>query len=98
MRDTRFDTRSSEWMGDLAVWLRENSGDNSDRLSRLRRNLQQARTQELTPRQNEMLTLYYDRQQTMEEIARLLGVRRSTVSRTLQRARERLYRALRYGL
>ena len=39
MNDTRFDTRSSEWIGDMTVWLRENSADNSERLERLRRNL-----------------------------------------------------------
>ncbi|MEI3304950.1 MAG: hypothetical protein V8R40_02305 [Dysosmobacter sp.] len=32
MNDTRFDTRSSEWIGDMTVWLRENSADNSERL------------------------------------------------------------------
>ena len=48
MSDTRFDTRSSEWIGDMTVWLRENSGDNAERLSRLKRNLRQARKQELT--------------------------------------------------
>lgn len=41
MNDTRFDTRSSEWIGDMTVWLRENSADNSERLERLRRNLRQ---------------------------------------------------------
>ena len=34
----------------------------------------------------------------MAEIAQMLGVNPSTVSRTLQRARRRLYRCLRYGL
>ena len=43
MRNTPFDTRSSEWRGDLTVWLRENAQDNSERLERLRRNLRQAR-------------------------------------------------------
>lgn len=98
MSDTRFDTRSSEWIGDMTVWLRENSGDNAERLSRLKRNLRQARKQELTPRQQQVVALYYDEGWTMEEIARDLGVHRSTVCRTLHRARERLYRALRYGL
>ena len=49
--DTRFDTRSSEWAGDLTVWLRANAPDNSEQLERLRRNLRRAREQELTPRQ-----------------------------------------------
>ena len=93
-----FDTRSSEWIGDLAVWARQNAGDNSERLDRLRRSLRQAREQELTPRQRQMLTLYYDQGMNIPQIAEELGLNRSTVSRTLQRARARLYRCLRYAL
>ena len=98
MRDTHFDSRSSEWIGDMTVWLRQNAEDNSERLDRLRRNLRQAREQELTPRQRQLLELYYDRGKNMAQIARELGVNRSTISRTIRRARERLYRHLRYGL
>ena len=43
MRDTRFDSRSSEWIGDMTVWLRENAQTNDDQLDRLRRNLRRAR-------------------------------------------------------
>lgn len=93
-----FDTRSSEWIGDLAVWNRQNAEDNSERLNRLRRNLRRAREQELTPRQQEMLALYYDEGMNIPQIAEKLGVNRSTVSRTLRRARDRLYRCLRYAL
>ena len=98
MRDTRFYSRSSEWIGDMTVWLRDHAEDNSDQLERLRRNLRRAREQELTPRQREILALYYDRGLKMPQIARKLGVNRSTVSRTVKRAKERLYRCLRYAL
>ena len=98
MNDTRFDTRSSEWIGDMTVWMREHAEDNSDQLERLRRNLRRAREQELTPRQREILALYYDRGLKMPQIARKLGINRSTVSRTVKRAKERLYRCLRYAL
>ena len=98
MRDTRFDSRSSEWIGDMTVWLRENAEDNEDQLARLRRNLRRAREQELTPRQREILTLYYDRGLKMAEIAKRLDVNRSTVSRTIGRAKQRLYRYLQYTL
>ena len=98
MRDTRFDARSSEWIGDMTVWMREHAEDNSDQLERLRRNLRRAREQELTPRQREILALYYDRGLKMPQIARKLGINRSTVSRTVKRAKERLYRCLRYAL
>lgn len=102
MKSTRydgpFDTRASEWIGDLTVWTRQNAGDNSERLERLRRNLRQARERELTPRQRQMLELYYDQGMTIPQIAGELGLNRSTVSRTLRRARNRLYRFLRYAL
>ena len=98
MNDTPFDTRSSEWMGDMTVWLRENAEDNHEQMERLLRNLRKARTQELTPRQQEILTLRYEQNMRVTEIARLLGLNRSTVSRTLKRAQERLRRCLQYAL
>ena len=90
--------RPDQWAGDLPVWLRENAPDNDEQLSRLRRNLRDARLRELTPRQRQMVELYYDQQMNTTAIAQLLGVQRSTVSRTLRRARARLYQFLRYGL
>ena len=98
MNDTRFENRSSEWLGDMTVWMRANAQDNSEQLGRLRRNLRRAREQELTDRQREMVSLYYDQGMTIPQIAERLGVNRSTVSRTLRRARDRLYRFLQYTL
>lgn len=98
MRNTRFDTRASEWIGDMTVWMRENAPDNAEQLSRLRRNLRQAREKELTPRQKEILSMYFDQGMNIPQIAGTLKLNRSTVSRTLRRAKERLYRALRYAL
>ena len=88
----------SESLGGLALWNSENSEDNSLRLERMRRNLRLAKERELTPRQQEMLSLYYDQHLTMKEIALRLGINISTVSRTLQRARTRLQHSLRYVL
>jgi len=82
----------------MTVWNRENAEDNSLRLDRLRRGLRQAREQELTPRQRQILALYYDEGKTIPCIAGELGLNRSTVSRTLRRAKDRLYRCLRYAL
>ena len=98
MRSTRFNNSSSQWLGDMTVWLRANAGDNGEQMTRLRRNLRLARERELTERQREMVALYYDQGMTMPQIAERLGVSRSTVSRTLRRARDRLYRFLRYTL
>ena len=90
--------RSRLLLADLAAWEKENGEDNTLRLERLRRNLRQARCQELTERQQQVLTLFFDRQMNMTEIAAQLGVHRSTVSRTVKRAKQRLYRCLRYAL
>ena len=98
MRDTRFDARSSEWIGDMTVWLRDHAEDNSDQLERLRRNLRKARRQELTDRQAQVLAMYYDEGLSVTAIARELELCKSTVSRTLRRGRERLKRYLQYSL
>ena len=98
MRNTPYNIRGGEWIGDMTVWRREHAEDNSDQLERLRRNLRRAREQELTPRQREVLALYYDRGLKMSQIARKLGINRSTVSRTIGRAKQRLYRYLQYTL
>lgn len=98
MRNTPFDTRSSEWIGDMTVWLRENSEDNGEQLARLRRNLRLARERELTPCQRQVLEMRFEQQMRVSEIARELGVNPSTITRTLQRATERLRRCLQYSL
>ena len=98
MNATPFDTRSSEWAGDMTVWLRENADDNQEQMERLLRNLRKARIQELTPRQQQMLSMRFEQNMSGAEIARELGLNRSTVSRTLRRAQERLRRCLQYAL
>lgn len=90
--------RGKEVLGDLAAWERANGEDNSEAIARLRRNLRKVRREELTARQGEMLHLYYDLGYSMPKIARELGINKSTVSRTLARARARLKRYLRYTL
>lgn len=97
MRGTPFDTRASEWAGDMTVWLRENANDNEEQMERLLRNLRKARVQELTPRQQQMLAMRFEQNMSGAEIARELGLSRSTVSRTLRLAQKRLRRFLQYS-
>ena len=97
MRGTPFDTRASEWTGDMTVWLRENANDNEEQMERLLRNLRKAREEELTPRQRQMLEMRFDQNMNGAEIAEALGVNRSTVSRTIIRAQEKLRRCLQYS-
>ncbi len=84
-------------MVDLAVYTNLMAEDNHDQLNRLKRNLTHALRQDITQRQREYMLLYYGKNMTMEDIANQFGVNKSTVSRTLKRGRQRLYRCLRYG-
>ena len=97
MKNTRSDFGGREAYADIAGWIRSQQGDNSETMERLRRNLRRARSEALTPRQAQLLVLYYDRGKTVRGIAQELGVSPSTVSRTLSRARRRLRRCLQYG-
>ena len=51
---------------------------------------------ELTPRQRQMVNMYYLEQHSMREIADMLEVNPSTVTRTLQIARAKLQAAMDY--
>lgn len=84
-------------MVDMAVYSELMADDNREQLGRLKRNLTHALRQDITPKQREYMILYYGRGMSMEAIAQELGVNKSTVSRTLKRGRQRLYRCLRYG-
>ena len=86
--------RNNEVYGDMTAWIAAHAGDNEGDLMRLKRNLRLAREEELTARQRELLRLRYE----VTEIAAAIGRDKSTVSRTLSRARRRLYKCLRYGL
>ena len=74
----------------LEFWLHTQAGDNSERRRRLLRNLPKAVAAELTPRQREVLALYMERDMNVTQIAAVLGVNKSTVSRSLHRALRRL--------
>ena len=80
----------------LAGW-RQGDGDNSERLSRLRRRLPDALA-ELTPRQRQIMRMRYSRNMSVTCIAQELGINKATVSRTLSRSTWKLYRSLRYSL
>ena len=82
----------------LCLWRQEESGDNRERIRRLLSNLPLAVQQELTPRQREILRLRFTGGMGVTAIAEKLGLNKSTVSRSLARSMERLYKSLRYSL
>lgn len=85
------------YAADMAVYARQMSADNSQEISRLKRNLIRALREDVTPRQRQTLLLYYSDGLNMREIGERLGVDKSTVSRTIKRGERRLRRCLRYG-
>jgi RNA polymerase sigma factor (sigma-70 family) len=58
--------------------------------------VQRVIAEELTPLQRETLVAYYFQEQTIPQIALDRGVHKSTVSRTLHRAENKLRRYLKY--
>lgn len=97
-KEISIDGPGGQWLADRSLWERDAAPDNDEQLERLRRNLRLAREQVLTPRQKEVLELYYERGLNTGQIALKLGLNVSTVTRTLARARKNLYEALRFSL
>lgn len=65
---------------------------------RFRMRITVLREQARTAEGEDKLRLRYEENMTVSEIAEAIGRDKSTVSRTLSRARRRLYKCLRYGL
>ena len=95
MKDTAYDLMD---LVSLRQWQKDQSDDNHQRLERLNRYLPLAVKEELTPRQQQVLHMFFYEEKNVTAIARELSVNKSTVSRTLHRAQERLRRSLRYAL
>lgn len=96
MAGTRY-RRGMGYAADMAVYARLMAEDNREQLQRMQEVLLQALREDVTPRQRQVLFLYYEQGLTMREIGKLLGIDRTTVSRTMKRGEQRLRRCLRYG-
>ena len=92
MANTRY-RRGGAYAADMAVYARAMAAQ----LSRVKRNLVRALREDVTPRQREVLLLYYAEQLNTRQIGEKLGVDKSTVARTIKRGEARLRRCLRYG-
>ena len=82
---------------EVARWAALLAEDNGKALQALRSSLARALTEEVTPRQRQVLALYYQGGLSLDEIGQRLDIHRSTVSRTLKRGEDRIRRCLRYG-
>lgn len=70
--------------------------DNSSSINRMKKVLLNIINNELTPRQKEVIMLYYFKGIDTVTIARESGVSPQSVSAVMARARKRLYRIMRY--
>lgn len=82
------DKRISALIGDA-----EAGGDKHRLMIKIMRNIIE---NELSERQRQMIALYYFRRMNIPEIAEMLGVNRSTVSRTLSRGRRNILEKMKY--
>ena len=97
MKSTKSKGRPRRATAEMTLYVRQMATTNAQEHSRLKRNLIRAIREELTPRQREVLTMYYAGNLSVNDIAAALCVCPSTVSRTLRRGEQRLFRCLRYG-
>ena len=95
MRITHFDPSVLEQM---AQWKNSSYSEKRSRLERLAKQLPHALEEELTPRQRQLITMYFFEGKNMTQIAEELHLSISTVSRSITRAMERLFRSLRHFL
>lgn len=79
------------------MYTRQMAADNTQEVSRLKRNLIRCLKEDVTPKQRQALLMYYAEGLNMREIGERLGVDKSTISRTIKRGEKRLQRCLRYG-
>lgn len=71
-------------------------GTNSELIEKVKCTMARVIKNELTPRQREIIVLYYYKGFGVSEIADKLDLAPSTVSRTIKRAREKIYKFLKY--
>ena len=81
---------------DLLAHTTSDDTSNATQLQRLISFLPKAMEQELTPRQQQLVELYFFQEMSVTQIAQTLHLHPSTVSRTLHRAVQRLQHVLQY--
>ena len=92
-------TVSLDLFTDSTPWLASGFGLGRDMKysEELKKAMRKIIEEELTPLQKELIFEYYYGNTTMTAIAEKRGVNKSSVSRTLKTARERIAHSLKYG-
>ncbi|MBP1550088.1 MAG: sigma-70 family RNA polymerase sigma factor [Oscillospiraceae bacterium] len=81
---------------EIAALIGDTESDNSEKHRLMLKILRKVISEELTERQREMITLYYFDRANIPQIAEMLGVNRSTVSRTISRGRRNIMEKMKY--
>lgn len=95
-RESYSDTFTGEADKGIRAILDADEGE--DNALRLRRTLLKVINNELTPRQKQIIMLYYFKKKDTVRISEELGITPQAVSAAMSRARLRLYRILQYYL
>ena len=74
----------------------EDAETNSELTAKVKKTMAKIIKNDLTPRQREIIMLYYYSGLGVSEIADKLEIAPSTVSRTIKRARDKIYKSLKY--
>ena len=82
---------------EFGEYLSSLGGDNSNELTAVQKSMRSAIKEELTDRQWRAISLYYIQGLKMKEIAELMDISISTVSRHISRGMTRLKKRLRYS-
>ena len=81
---------------EIAALIGDTESDNSEKHRLMLKILRKVIAEELTERQRQMITLYYFDRANIPQIAEMLGVNRSTVSRTISRGRRNIMEKMKY--
>ncbi len=73
-------------------------GDNSRRIQKLKQGLKTVMDSELSDRQREVVDMFYFKRMNVTEISKEMGLNKSTVSRHLNRAVQKLSLAMKYSM
>ena len=95
-RLTYSDSFSGEADREIRAILKEDSGDSEELTGKLKRTMLKVIKNELTPRQKEIIMLYYFKDMDIVHIAGLLEITPQAVSSAMKRARLKIYRYLQY--
>ena len=98
MKDSRSSYTATIDAAAILNWENETEDrSNLETLNRLKKNLAIAIESELTDRQREIITMAFFRKMRVTDIAEELRLSKSTVSRSLERAKAKLEKALKYS-